>query len=36
MFIGCVSKEDIEKCVGKVDYYVQVPETNAYHSIDEW
>ena len=36
MFIGSVDKDKIEKLVGKIDYYVQVPERDAYYNIDEW
>jgi hypothetical protein len=36
MFIGCVEQEKIEQLVGKIDYYIQVPERDAYYSIGEW
>lgn len=36
MFIGSVNKEKIEKLVGKIDYYVHVPERDAYYSMNEW
>ena len=36
LFIGSVDKEKIEKLIGKIDHYVQIPEKNAYYSIDEW
>lgn len=36
MFIGSVNKNDIEKLVGPIDYYVHVPSKDAYYSIDKW
>ena len=36
MFIGCVDKNSIEKLIGPVDYYVNVPAKDAYYSIDKW
>ena len=36
MFIGSVDKNKIENLVGKIDYYVHVPERDAYYTIDEW
>jgi hypothetical protein len=36
MFIGSVPKEKIEKLVGPIDYYVQVPNRDAFYSINEW
>ena len=31
-----VPQEDIEKLVGKVDYYVRTPHKNSYWEIDDW
>ena len=36
MFIGSVDQRDIEKLIGKIDYYINIPERDAYYSIDEW
>jgi len=36
MFIGAVPKEAIEKLVGPIDFYVNVPERDAYYTIDDW
>ena len=36
MFIGCNDKIAMELLYGKIDYYVQIPEIQAYYSIDEW
>jgi hypothetical protein len=36
MFIGSVPKDAIERLVGHVDYYIQVPARDAYYTIDEW
>lgn len=36
MYIGSISKEQMEKLVGDIDYYVEVPSSNAYYSIDQW
>lgn len=36
MFIGCVPKESIEKLVGPIKYYVQVPSSDAYYTINDW
>lgn len=36
MFIGSVEQKGIEKLIGKIDYYINIPERDAYHSIDEW
>ena len=36
MFIGSVDKESIEKLVGKIDYYVEVPDKDAYYTMDDW
>lgn len=36
LFIGSVDKNEIEKLVGKIDYYVEVPKRDAYYHIDEW
>ena len=36
IFIGSVDKDKIEKMVGKIDYYIEVPIYNAYYSMDEW
>ncbi len=45
LFIGSVPKNDIEKLVGKVDYYVNIPVASveeqkvfkgAYYTMDEW
>lgn len=36
MFIGSVPKDKIERLIGPVDYYIQVPARDAYYSIDEW
>tara|TARA_Y100000034_G_C6849307_1_gene385110 strand:+ start:596 stop:1330 length:735 start_codon:yes stop_codon:yes gene_type:complete len=36
MFIGCVDKQAIERLIGPIDYYVQVPNEDAYYSIEDW
>lgn len=45
LFIGSVDKKSMEKLVGEIDYYVQIPVAKveeqkkfkgAYYSIDEW
>lgn len=36
MFVGSIEKNVIESLIGKVDYYVKVPEKNAYYEIDKW
>ena len=36
MFIGSVPKEKIERLVGPIDYFIQVPARDAYYMIDEW
>jgi len=45
LFIGSVPKDDIEKLVGKVDYYVNIPVASleeqkvfkgAYYTMDKW
>tara|TARA_R110000851_G_scaffold212170_8_gene364857 strand:- start:3185 stop:4873 length:1689 start_codon:yes stop_codon:yes gene_type:complete len=36
MFIGSVDKESIERFVGKIDYYVDVPAKDAYYNMDSW
>ena len=36
LFIGSVDKFQIEQLVGNIDYYVKIPERDAYYSIDEW
>ncbi|EMR02351.1 hypothetical protein [Cesiribacter andamanensis] len=36
MFIGSVPQELVELVFGSIDYYVQTPAKDAYHSIDEW
>ena len=36
MFIGSVDKRLIEKLVGKIDYYVEVPDKDAYYTMDDW
>lgn len=45
MFIGSVDKKSMEKLVGKIDYYIQIPVAKveeqrkfkgAYYTIDEW
>ncbi len=36
MFIGSVDKKSIEKLVGKIDFYINIPKSDAYYSIDEW
>lgn len=36
MFIGSVSKEKIERLVGPIKYYIEVPSSDAYYSIDDW
>jgi hypothetical protein len=36
MFIGSVEKELVELVFGPIDYYVQTPAKNAYHTIDDW
>lgn len=36
LFIGSVPKEKIERLVGKIDYYVEVPARDAYYQIDKW
>jgi len=36
MFIGSVPKESIERLVGPIKYYVQVPPRDCYYSINDW
>jgi hypothetical protein len=36
MFIGSVPKEAIERLVGPIDFYVNVPERDAYYTINDW
>jgi len=36
MFIGSTDKATAEQLYGSIDYYVQIPEKNAYESIGEW
>ena len=36
MFIGSNSKKSMETLYGKIDFYIQTPEKEAYYSIDEW
>ncbi len=36
MFIGSTDKETAEKLYGTIDYYVRIPERNAYESIQDW
>ena len=36
MFVGSIEKESIEKLIGNIDYYVRIPDRNAYYTIDEW
>ena len=36
LYIGSIDKSVIEILLGKIDYYVQVPSSNAYNKIDEW
>jgi hypothetical protein len=36
LFIGAVSRKQIEKLVGPVDYYVQTAERDSYSQIDHW
>jgi len=36
MFVGSIEKESIEKLIGNIDYYVKVPSSDAYYTINEW
>ena len=36
LFIGSIKKSSIEKLVGVVDHYVEIPSRDAYYSIDQW
>ncbi len=36
MFIGSTDKKTAEKLYGTIAYYVQIPERNAYETIQEW
>ena len=36
LFIGCVDPKNVEKIIGKVNHYVNVPSKNAYGSINSW
>ncbi len=36
MFIGSTDKEIAEKLYGSIDYYVRIPERNAYETIQDW
>jgi hypothetical protein len=36
MFIGCSDKTIMESLYGKIDYYIQIPESQAYYTINEW
>jgi len=36
LFIGGVSEIDVEKIIGKVDYYVNTPSVSAYQTINTW
>ncbi|HEA20661.1 hypothetical protein LCGC14_2431140 [marine sediment metagenome] len=36
MFIGSTDKVTAEKLYGPIEYYVQIPERNAYETIGEW
>jgi len=36
LFIGSVDKSLIEKLIGNIDYYINVPDFNAYYSMDVW
>jgi hypothetical protein len=36
MFVGSIEKKDIERLIGNVDYYVKIPDKNAYYSMDKW
>jgi len=36
MFIGSNDKSAMELLYGKIDYYIQIPEIDAYYSINEW
>lgn len=36
VFVGSVPKAQIEKLVGSIHHYIQVPERNAYSTIDKW
>lgn len=36
LFIGSISKHSAEGLFGEIDYYIQIPETNAYSTMDLW
>lgn len=36
MFVGSVPSIEIERLIGPIDYYVHVPERDAYYTMDEW
>lgn len=36
LFIGCVDPKYVQKIIGKVNHYVNVPDKNAYGSINSW
>lgn len=36
MFIGSIDQSEVEKVVGKIDIYIQIPRKNAFARIDEW
>lgn len=36
LFIGSVDKNKLEKLIGDIDYYVEIPTKDAYYHIDEW
>ena len=36
MFIGSTNKDVTESLYGKIDYFIEIPNKNAYESINEW
>ena len=36
LFIGSIKKSSIEKLVGVVDHFVEIPARDAYYSMDQW
>ena len=36
LFIGSIKKSSIEKLVGVVDHFVEIPAKDAYYSMDQW
>jgi len=36
MFVGSIPKKSIERLLGNIEFYIEVPPKNAYYNIKEW